>query len=385
MIGNLIGVVTSRHRGFNKSHFVQEYNIATNSELLTLPLVPAESYDFDVYWGDGTSETVTTDSATHVYASIGVYNVEIKPRTFNYYAFTNTGDKDKLLRVRQWGDFKPLSLDSSFYNCSNLYWVDPFLDTSLCTSLFQTFRGCGELLFLNCESWITSNVETIKSFVHNCHKLTTIGCSSWDTSKVTDMASFATNCNVLKNINVGGWDTSLVQSFSQMFRDCFELESISVSNWDTASATTMYRMFRGCHKLLTADVSLWDVQNVISTEEMYLNANLVQTVDVAAWVTSSLQMCNQMVRNCTSLIGFNPSSWNVSQITTGAQFMDGTSGAMTTATYDILLANWSVQSVQNAVLFNFNGLQYTISTSQSNRDILTNAPNNWTITDGGGI
>jgi len=50
------------------------------------------------------------------------------------------------------------------------------------------------------------------------------------------------------------------------------------------------------------------------------------------------------------------------------------------ANYDALLTGWSGQDVQSDVTFHGGTSNYTV---QANRDILTNTPNNWTITDGG--
>ncbi len=82
------------------------------------------------------------------------------------------------------------------------------------------------------------------------------------------------------------------------------------------------------------------------------------------------------------------SGWDISRVGTQHQsnaqvFMTGAT-AFSTTNYDLLLNAWSLQSVLTLNPIHFES-QYTIATSQAARDILTNAPNNWVINDGGGI
>jgi len=55
---------------------------------------------------------------------------------------------------------------------------------------------------------------------------------------------------------------------------------------------------------------------------------------------------------------------------------------LSTVNYDALLFGWSQLTLRVNVAFDVIGTQYSAS-SQADRDILTSAPNNWTIRDGG--
>jgi hypothetical protein len=59
-----------------------------------------------------------------------------------------------------------------------------------------------------------------------------------------------------------------------------------------------------------------------------------------------------------------------------------TSSNYSAANLDSIYNKWSLLSVQPNEDINFNTIKYT-SAGQAGRDILTSAPNNWTITDGG--
>jgi hypothetical protein len=49
---------------------------------------------------------------------------------------------------------------------------------------------------------------------------------------------------------------------------------------------------------------------------------------------------------------------------------------------DSIYNGWSQLTLNPNISINFNNIKYT-STGQAGKDILTNAPNNWSITDGG--
>ena len=59
--------------------------------------------------------------------------------------------------------------------------------------------------------------------------------------------------------------------------------------------------------------------------------------------------------------------------------------AIQTANLDSIYNGWGSPTPKPNQTIIFAGSNYTIATSQAGRDVLTNAPNNWIITDSGGI
>jgi len=53
---------------------------------------------------------------------------------------------------------------------------------------------------------------------------------------------------------------------------------------------------------------------------------------------------------------------------------------LSTANYDALLSGWSARTLQTGISFDAGNSTYTNTTA---RAVLTNAPNSWTVTDGG--
>ena len=61
------------------------------------------SYNFKVYWGDGTSDIITTYNQAetlHQYASTGIYEIRMGGE-ISGFRFVNGGDKDKILNIRK--------------------------------------------------------------------------------------------------------------------------------------------------------------------------------------------------------------------------------------------------------------------------------------------
>jgi surface protein len=105
--------------------------------------------------------------------------------------------------------------------------------------------------------------------------------------------------------------------------------------------------------------------------------------DVSTWNTSSAVSMDRMFRSCTSLVGLDPSGWDVSEVTNGIDF--ARSVTISTADYNATLVNWEAQSVQNNVSVNFGDSEYSLSSAAATARAALIADYAWTITDGGGI
>ena len=82
------------------------------------PLHSAGSYNFKVYWGDGTTDIITSYNQAetlHQYASTGIYEIRIGGEIINW-SLNNGGDDDKILNISSWGPlvFSPYLL---FFEC----------------------------------------------------------------------------------------------------------------------------------------------------------------------------------------------------------------------------------------------------------------------------
>jgi surface protein len=131
--------------------------------------------------------------------------------------------------------------------------------------------------------------------------------------------------------------------------------SSSINNWNTTSATNMSFMFEYA---------------------------TVFNQPIASWSLSNVTTINRMFRGAGS---FNQpiGSWNISSVTNAGNFMALRTNLNYSATnYDNLLIGWASRPVKPNISINFGTIKRTAA-STSALAVLTGAPNNWTIVDGG--
>ena len=113
------------------------------SDTFVIPTLSSATYDYDVDWGDGSTDTITAwnqAERTHVYASSGTYQIKIY-RIFNRMYFNNAGDKAKLMSIDQWGIIPWADMYKAFYGCYNMQgaWTDtPDLSNATRTDIMFT-------------------------------------------------------------------------------------------------------------------------------------------------------------------------------------------------------------------------------------------------------
>ena len=213
---------------------------SSNSKQVTLPLVSGVSYDFIVYWGDGSISEIKDSSAaekTHTYEEEGVYDIKIIG-SFPQLAFYQVGvpmDVLKVLDVKQWG-----------------------------TNTWSTMRnmfagGCKNLQMSAADAPDLSNVTDLVNMFGGA---TTFNGSigHWDTSNVKDMMAMFSNARAF-NQDIGEWDTSNVKSMIHMFNSADSFNQ-DIGRWNTANVTSMRNMFLGTNIVFNQDLSGWGVGNV---------------------------------------------------------------------------------------------------------------------------
>jgi len=218
------------------------------------------------------------------------------------------------------------------------------------------FNNAGDKLkIINISSWGVLNITTASVFL-GCTNLT---CSATDAPTITStsLASTFQSCTNF-NGNIGNWDVSAVTNMANMFNGATAFNnggSSSIGNWNTSLVTDMSNMFQGA----TA-----------------FNQN------IGSWNTGAV---TNMSRAFNSATAFNQNigAWNVEAVTNIVFFMSGKTAAnYSAANLDAIYNGWSTQSVQPNLTISFGSIKYTAA-GQTGRDTLDNAPNNWTITDGG--
>jgi len=296
-----------------------------------LPLVSSLPLNAVVDWGDGNTDTITTYNQAetlHTYSSAGEYTITITG-DISGWQFNNAGDRLKMKDIKKWEALN-ISVSAGFRGCSNMTCSATDAPTISTTSLERYFQSCS--LFNG-------------------------AIGNWDVSNVSNFTSMF-NSALVFNQNIGTWNTSNATTFSEMFSSATNFNnggSDSIKNWNTSSVLSMFRMFR-TNNAFNQPIGSWDVSSV----------------------TNMLGMFYQV-------IPFNQdiSDWNISNVSNFTGFMGNKGAANYSATYlDNIYNKWSLLSVVSGLTIDFGTIKYTAA-GQSGKDVLTNAPNNWVIIDGG--
>jgi surface protein len=402
------------------------------SNQVKLPLYSGGTYNFNVNWGDGTSNTITAwnqAEVTHTYAATGIYTINITG-TINGFRFNDEGDKLKILDIQQWGNLKLGNLDGYFLGCRylNVTATDaPNLEET--TSLKWMFTYCYDFNG-DIGHWDVSHVVNMTAMFGDC---TTFNqdISGWNVSSVTDMRWMFSDA-YLFNCSIGGWDVSHVVNMHYMFNHA-EVFNQDIGGWNVSRATNMYRMFAYA-QAFNQDIGDWNVSSVTRMEMMFYSANAFDQ-DISRWnvtkVTTmasmfagtpsfnqdisqwNVSMVTTMASMFAGALSFNQdiSQWNVSMVTTMASMFSGAlsfyqdisrwnvtkvttmasmfiGAGLSTIDYDKLLVAWSKLNLRTNVPFGAGSSKYTPNSPASiGRQKLTNSTINggfaWVITDGG--
>lgn len=238
---------------------------------ITILTHPESTYNYEVDWdNDGVYDTVgVTGDITHDFLTPGTYTIAIRgdfPRIF----FNDSGDKEKILSVDQWGDIQWESMNSAFYGCKNLNG-----QTADKPDLSKVTDMSG--MFFDAESF---NVD--------------IG--DWNVKNVTNMSRLFRGAFAF-NQDIGDWNVSKVNKLSGIFRFAFSFNQ-DIGNWDVANVINMSFMFNGAESF-NQDIGSWDVSNVTEMRSMFLFARNFNQ-DISEWDVSKVKRMGLMFWGATN-------------------------------------------------------------------------------------
>ncbi|MGJ8685818.1 MAG: BspA family leucine-rich repeat surface protein, partial [Nonlabens sp.] len=220
---------------------------SSNTTSIIIPIFTVETYSYDIDWNnDGIyDEFGVTGDATHDYGTIGTYEVAIRGAFPRIY-FNNTGDRQKILNVDQWGTNNWTNMSGAFYGCTHLNSTATDVpDLSLVTNMSEMFSIATSFNGA-IGSWDVSNVTNMGSMFKGA-KAFNQAIGSWNVGNVTDMGSMFSNATAF-NQDIGFWDVGNVTDMSNMFRNATIFFSTDfnqdISAWDVDNVTNMSDMFR---------------------------------------------------------------------------------------------------------------------------------------------
>ncbi|MEM1003499.1 MAG: BspA family leucine-rich repeat surface protein, partial [Bacteroidota bacterium] len=195
---------------------------SSNTEI-TIPTTGG-GYNYEVDWTfDGTAfnaeNSGVTGNITHDYGMAGEYTVAIRgdfPRIF----FNNSGDRNKILTIEQWGTIQWTSMARAFAGCQNLDITNPGIDNPDLSGVTQAIE-----MFLGASKFKGRHL------------------SNWDTGNIRNMSRMFQGANSF-NGAIGNWDVSKVSGFQRMFASAASFDR-NLGNWDLSKASIMDLMLAG--------------------------------------------------------------------------------------------------------------------------------------------
>ena len=373
----------------------------SNDNQITIFTDNDETYNYNIDWGDGTSNLNVTGNITHTYSTIGTYTVGITgtfPRFISNGSFF--GDAEKLISIDQWGTNAWSSFEEAFVECENMDLVATDIpDLSNVTSLSRMFDNCQSLIAnTTINNWNVSNVENMQLMFVSAFNFNQ-PLNNWNVGNVTNMTSMFNSAESF-NQDLNNWNTSQVQFMDFMFISALDFNG-AIGNWNVSQVTDMSWMFNNAEDF-NQDLNSWNVSEVEEMDFMFLGATNFNG-NIANWNTSKVTTMYAMFQNASAfnqnISGWNVSqvtdmgwmfrnatnfnqpigNWNVSNVTLANEMLIGT--AFSDLNYDQLLINWSQLTLQNDASF---GTDASYCFGESARNTLTDPSGfNWNITDGG--
>ena len=324
---------------------------------ITIPTFPEETYEYTIDWGDGNSDANITGDITHTYYEPGIYQVAISG-TFPRIYFNESGDREKVLNIKQWGAIIWNSMESAFAGCSNLsVGANDAPNLSNVTSLRRMFFYCN-YAFSYPGSREYSNFNGVENF------------NTWNVSTITDMSNLFDKSAFGQDIS--SWNVNNVTDMSYLFFST-QFFNHDISNWNVGNVVNMIGTFGSSS--FKQDVTDWDVSNVTNMDFMFNSTYFDQ--DISSWDVSNVTSMRHMLSQCS----FNQdiSTWNVSNVGDMSNIFDDND--LSRENYDKILIAWSqLSSLKYGITLGAKDVQYCAS--KDAREALTNI-NGWNIIDQG--
>ncbi len=232
----------------------------SNDTSITIPTEPTATYAYQVDWnGDGDFDdadegVIHSGDAAHDYGVIQTSQTINIKGLFPQIYFNNSGDKDKILSIDQWGTNPWTSMSRAFEGASNLInKTSDIPNLSNVTTLGRMFRlasSIGSVLDTGNWDWNTSTIQTFGSMFNDA---------------------------TLFNKDIGNWNigTTNIASLTSMFKSASSFNQ-DLSNWTTNNVISMQDIFSQA-TLFNQDLSSWNIENVTSPFGDFLNDTAFST------------------------------------------------------------------------------------------------------------
>ena len=281
-------------------------NSGTSSDTsFTIPTYLSETYRYILKCEDTATSPVhlATGDYTCTYDTPGTYTILILDANgdgtgFPGIYFYNSGDKDKIVGINQWGTGKWKRMDGAFYGCSNLGSIGGgATDTpnlSQVSSFYNMFAYASNFN-QNIGGWDTSHITSMSRMFSSATAFNQ-DIGDWDTSNVDGMWEMFYNATVF-NQDIGNWDTSHVLMMSNMFENAVAFNK-DIGDWNTSKVQYMNSMFKGAHAF-NQNIGGWDTGDAWFMSDMFNGATSFNQ-PIGAWKINGVAAMSSMFKDATS-------------------------------------------------------------------------------------
>jgi len=311
--------------------FITTWETTTSDESITIPTDTSESdYDFEIKWGDGTTETVTgiDPDPSHTYSSAGSYQIEITgtfPRIFLSDRLDENPNSNKLISIDQWGSVQWETMASAFSGAENLtYSATDTPDLSGVINMSSMFRNT-KIFNGDISGWDVSNVEIFDYLFR--------GSSSF-------------------NKDISGWDLSNAKSIDNMFSFAIQFNQ-DIGSWDVSGVVSMKETFLHAWSF-NRDLGVWDVSNVEDMTRMF-NAAESFSQDISSWDVSGVKDMSGMFDSNFNL-DYSLGGWDISSAESMGSMLDFS--GMSSENFDFTIQGWSQKRLNDYVIFGAENIEY---------------------------
>ncbi|MGH1388036.1 BspA family leucine-rich repeat surface protein [Kordia sp.] len=320
--GELCGEFLTTWRTTETNESITIYTSSSEESDLPDEVTPL-TYNYNIYWGDGSEDLNVTGNISHTYLVPGDYQVNIEgvfPHITPANFYEDTDHAKKLISIDKWGNIEWKSMYYSFAHCGNMdIKATDAPNLSQVTNMQAMFGACYELKSPDLSGWDVSTIENMRyAFIEA--NLFNSDITNWNVSNVTDMAFMFADALAF-NQDISNWDVSSVETMDNMFQEAINFNQ-DLNSWDVSSVTNMEAMFYGA-TTFNGNISSWNVSNVVKMTAMFTTATNFDQ-DLSTWDIGKIETVNGS--------GFGSMT---------SMFIDA---GMSVANYDATLIGWATDS-----------------------------------------
>jgi len=237
--------------------------------------------------------------------------LQIMPTNFQRIIINTTAERNRLIRVEQWGSTSWTSMQNAFSGCANLQITATDVpDLSGVTNMSGMFRFCTTLNSpTNIGSWNTSTVTDMSALFSSASAFNQ-NISSWNTTAVNNMSGLFSDAAAF-NQNIGIWNTTAVTNMSSMFSGALVFNQ-NIGAWNTAAVTNMAAMFYSAY-VFNQNISGWNTAAVTNMGSMFGYARDFNQ-NIGTWNTGAVTNMSRMFEDAFDF-NQNIGVWNTSSVT----------------------------------------------------------------------